>query len=171
MDREKRKGVYHYLVGWAGYGAEENSWEPRRNLVKYGSTQLVEQFDATRKTTLKSQLCQARGEDAAGRTSTLMDEVYRFMEAMEMPVYQAERAQRAAEAASQGITEMPVQDTVKGKCLTSSQRRARLKRVEKTCFQLYVMTRSQREADRATDPRLIRQYGGMTRDKGQGPQK
>ena len=84
----------------------------------------MEQFDAKRKTTLKSQLCQARGEDAAGRTSTLMDEVYRFMEAMEMPVYQAERAKRAAEAASQGTTEMPVQDTVKGKCLTSSQRRA-----------------------------------------------
>ena len=161
LDREKRKGGYHYLVGWAGYGAEENSWEPRRNLVKYGSTQLVEKFDATRKTTLKSQLCQARGEDAAGRTSTLMDEVYRFMEAMEMPVYQAERAQRAAEAASQGITEMPVQDTVKGKCLTSSQRRARLKRVEKTCFQLYVMTRSQREADRATDPPLRRHGEGQ----------
>jgi hypothetical protein len=111
LDREKRKGGYHYLVGWAGYGAEENSWEPRRNLVKYGSTQLVERFDATRKTTLKSQLCQARGDDAAGRTSTLMDEVYRFMEDMEMPVYQAERAQRAAEAASQGTTQMTVQAT------------------------------------------------------------
>ena len=56
---------------------------------KYGSTKLVEQFDASRKTTLKAQLCQARGDDAAGRTSTLMDEVYRFMEDMEMPVYQA----------------------------------------------------------------------------------
>ena len=78
----------------------------------------MEQFDATRKTTLKSHLCQARGDDAEGRTSTLMDEVYRFMEAMVMPVYQAERAQRAAEAASQGTTEMPVQDKVKGKCLT-----------------------------------------------------
>ncbi len=69
------------------------------------------------------QLCQARGDDVAGRTSTLMDEVYRFMEDMEMPVYQAERAQRAGEAASQGTTQMPVQATVKGKCLTSSHDR------------------------------------------------
>ena len=140
------------MVGWAEYGADENSWEPRRNLVKYGSTKLVEQFDATQKTTLKAKLCQARGDDAAGRTSTLMGEVYRFMEDMEMPVYQAERAQRAEEAASQGITEMPV--TPGSQCLTNSQRRARAKRVEKTCFQLYAMTRSQRDKDRKQDPPL-----------------
>jgi len=69
-----------------------------------------------------------------------------------MPVYQAERAQRAAETASQGITEMPV--TPGSQCLTSSQRRARAKRVEKTCPQLYAMTRSQRDKDRKQDPPL-----------------
>ena len=97
-----------------------------------------------------------------------MDEVYRFMEDMEMPVYQAARAQRAAEAASQGITEMPVEETGNGKCLTSSQRRARLKRVEKTCFQLYVMTRSQREEDRQTDPPIRRHAEGHGTEEGTG---
>ncbi len=81
-----------------------------------------------------------------------MGEVYRFMEDIKMPVYQARGPQREAEAASQGITEMPV--TPGSQCLTNSQRRARAKRVEKTCFQLYAMTRNQRDKDRKQDPPL-----------------
>ena len=32
LQQRKRKGVLEYLVRWRGYGAENDSWEPGKNL-------------------------------------------------------------------------------------------------------------------------------------------
>ena len=32
LDKRIRNGTVEYLVAWEGYGPEENTWEPKKNL-------------------------------------------------------------------------------------------------------------------------------------------
>ena len=46
LDRKKDGNSYKYLVKWRGYGPEDNSWEPRRNLMGTGAKKLAKAMDA-----------------------------------------------------------------------------------------------------------------------------
>ena len=44
---EQGRPEYFYIVRWDGYGPEDDTWEPRSN-VMVGSSRLVQEFDAKR---------------------------------------------------------------------------------------------------------------------------
>lgn len=44
---EQGRLEYFYAVRWDGYGPEDDTWEPRSNVVQ-GSSRLVQDFDAKR---------------------------------------------------------------------------------------------------------------------------
>ena len=46
LDRKKMGSTYKYLVKWKGYGPEENTWEPRKNLLGEGVKKLAHALDA-----------------------------------------------------------------------------------------------------------------------------
>ena len=75
LDRRRRRGEYQYQVKWKGYDEGDNTWEPHRHLENYGCSQLLQQFNnAYAKRTARSQLCTARNDDAAGRTTRLIED-------------------------------------------------------------------------------------------------
>ena len=45
--RRNKNGTYSYLIHWKGYGDDEDSWEPERNLT--GATEMVAEFNRRRK--------------------------------------------------------------------------------------------------------------------------
>jgi len=44
VGKRKRKGKSHYRVKWAGYGSEDNTWEPLQNLQN--CLDKIEKFEA-----------------------------------------------------------------------------------------------------------------------------
>ena len=74
LDRRRKKKQFEYYVQWKGYDAADNTWEPERNLADYGSRTLLQEFNAVYENKhLKSNLCSAKNDDPAGRTTCLME--------------------------------------------------------------------------------------------------
>jgi hypothetical protein len=77
LARRRRRGEYQYQVKWKGYDADDSTWEPHRYLENYGCSKLLKQFNnAYEKKSIRSQLCTARNDDPAGRTTRLIDEAF-----------------------------------------------------------------------------------------------
>jgi len=49
LDAQGRGAARRWLVKWAGYDHEDNTWEPRENLVGSGVQQWVREFDRNQK--------------------------------------------------------------------------------------------------------------------------
>jgi len=77
LDRRRRRGEFQYRIKWKGYEAGDNTWEPHRHLENYGCSKLLQQFNKAYETkSIRSQLCAARNDDPAGRTTRLIDEAF-----------------------------------------------------------------------------------------------
>ena len=82
LDRRKKKKSFEYQVQWKGYDAESNTWEPQRHLEDYGCRTLLSEFNTEYdKTHVTSNLCAARNDDPAGRTTRLLEDAQTTLEA------------------------------------------------------------------------------------------
>ena len=82
LDRRRRKKQFEYYVQWKGYDAADNTWEPERNLADYGSRTLLQEFNAVYANKhLTSNLCSAKNDDPAGRTTCLLEEAQATLDA------------------------------------------------------------------------------------------
>ena len=84
LDRRKRKKQFEYYVQWKGYDAADNTWEPERHLTDYGSRTLLQEFNAMyEKKHITSNLCNAKNDDPAGRSTRLLEEAQEQLDADE----------------------------------------------------------------------------------------
>ena len=82
LDRRKKKKSFEYQVQWKGYDAESNTWEPQRHLEDYGCRTLLSEFNTEYdKKHVTSNLCAARNDDPAGRTTRLLEDAQTTLEA------------------------------------------------------------------------------------------
>lgn len=114
LQQRKRKGVIEYLVRWQGYGAENDSWEPGKNLkdcaAKIKAFNENENANATpkkrgRKSTSRSR-SRSRGRSASkGRKSPSRKKV--------TPVKQETAVRRSSRSRSRGRQQTTVETLTK----------------------------------------------------------